>query len=100
MNIPVELFLGFMALSIVFIIMGVVKKSPALIVTSGMFILTMGVLPDGIIMGKIPTESTVTGATTTYEFIDNVFTYTQVTKMMFGLLGAFIMFVGALMVRD
>lgn len=100
MNIPIELFLGFIAMTFILIVVGIVRKVPALMVISGMFILFLSVVSTGIIMGKIPVSSVTSGATTTYTFQDNVFVFTNTTKVIFALFGGIVMIIGALMMRD
>lgn len=103
MNIPVELFLGGIVVSIALAIFGFIRQPqiPAMLVFAGIFIFSLAVIPDGIIMGKIPETSVSSGSTVTYTFVDNVFTWDQLPKTIFGLIGATIMLCGAIMVgRD
>jgi len=100
MNIPIELFLGFTGVSIAFAIFGFARNPqvPVTIVIGGIFILLLAVSTTGIIMGKIPTTSVTSGSTVNYTFIDNVFDFTELHKVLFAVLGAFMMLFGGLMV--
>lgn len=99
-NIPVELFLGFIGISVGMAIFGFIRNPqiPAMMVFAGMFILSIAVITTGVIMGKIPESSSVSGSTTTYVMVDNIFIFTELPKTLFGLLGAIFMLSGALMV--
>ena len=100
MEIPVELFLGFIGVSIAMAIFGFVRNPqiPATIVMGGMFILTLSVATTGIIMGKIPVTSVDSGSTTTYTFVDNTYDFTEFPKTIFALIGVMLMILGGLMV--
>ena len=100
MDIPIELFLGFIVVSIALAIFGFMRQPqiPATIVMGGMFILTLAVTTDTIIMGKIPTQSVDSGATTTYTFIDNTYEFTEMPKVLVSLIGVMAMILGGLMV--
>jgi hypothetical protein len=100
MEIPIELFLGFTALFLAVGIVGFIRNPqvPAMIVISGIFILTLGVITNGIIMGAIPTTSVTSGSTTNYSFEDNVFEFTEMHKTLFAIVGAIMMLMGGLMV--
>src|SRR5574342_1420712 len=100
MEIPIELFLGFIGMSIGLAIFGFVRNPqiPAMLVFAGIFILMVSVMTDSIIMGKIPESSTVTGATTDYVMVDNIFIFTELNKVLFALVGVVCMLSGAIMV--
>lgn len=100
MNIPFELFLGFVVACIGLGVFGLIRQPqiPAMLVFAGLFILTISVVTTGVIMGKIPTTSTVSGLTTTYEFEDNIFEFTELPKTLFALLSVIFMLLGAVMV--
>lgn len=101
MDIPIELFLGFIATTVIMIIIGIVRQPqiPALIVFAGMFILTIVVTTDGIIMGKIPASSTESGSTVNYTFVDNVFVFDNFIKTIFALFAVILMLSGALLTK-
>jgi len=103
MNIPVELFLGGIVVSIALAIFGFIRQPqiPVMLVVGGMFILTIAVMTDGVIMGKIPITSTSTSSTVvTYEFVDNVYAFDELAKVMFALMGVMCMLCGGLMSRS
>ena len=98
--IPVEMFLAGLGVSIALAIFGFIRSPPipATIVIGGMFILTLSVITGGIIMGKIPTTSVTSGSTVNYTFIDNVYEFTEMNKVIFALFGVMAMILGGLMV--
>lgn len=100
MDIPVELFLGFIGVSIAIALFGFVRNPqiPACLVMGGMFILFLSVATDNVIMGKIPTTSVTSGSTVNYTFIDNIFEFNELPKVIFALIGTMFMIVGGLMV--
>jgi len=100
MNIPVELFLGGIVVSIALAIFGFIRQPqiPAMLVFAGIFIFFIAIVTTGVIMGKIPTTSVESGSTVTYTFTDNVFEFTELPKTFFGLIGVIFMLCGALMV--
>ena len=100
MDIPIELFLGFIGTSIALAIFGFMRNPqiPATIIMGGMFILFLAVATDNVIMGKIPTTSVDSGSTTTYTFVDNLYEFTEMPKVIFALLGTMAMILGGLMV--
>lgn len=100
MIIVIELFLASLVVSIAVAIFGFIRQPqiPAMLVFSGMFILVLAVATDTIIMGKIPITSTSSGNVVTYAFIDNEFTFTELPKTLFGIMGSVLMLIGALMV--
>lgn len=87
-NIPFELFISFVSISVVLTLFGIMKSIPVLLVAGGLFIITMTVLTDNIIMGKVPASSTTSGSTTTYVMVDNLFAFTQWHKILFSFFGA------------
>ena len=99
MDIPVELFLGFIGISLVMVGISLAKQIPAIMVFGGMFMLIWVVVTDNIIMGKIPTTSTVSGSVTTYDFEDNLFPLTDWGKVIFSLFAVIMMLVGALITK-
>lgn len=100
MEIPIELFSVFIGIFISIGIFGFIRQPqiPVMIVVSGIFILTLGAITTEIDMGAIPTNSTTTGSTTTYNFRDNPFDFTEMHKTLMLLVGAIFMFVGGFMV--
>ncbi len=102
MDIPIEIFLGFMGLSFAMAVMSFMPKTkqPFLLFIAGVMITFMSVTTDNIIMGKIPITSTVSGSTTTYAFIDNLFEFTQWHKILFALIGSIMLIVGAVVWKD
>jgi hypothetical protein len=100
LDIPVELFLGFNALSVGLGIFGFIRQPqvPAMIVFGGLFLFVLAIMTDNVIMGKIPTDSTASGATTTYTFEDNTFQFTELPKILYALVGVVMMLTGAIMV--
>ena len=97
---PVELFLGFVGIAVGLAIFGFIRQPqiPAMLAFGGIFILFISVMIGGIIMGKIPVESTSSGSTTNYEFEDNVFDFRGFGQAVFGFFGAVMMLSGGLMV--
>ena len=103
MEIPIELFLAGLGVSLALAVFGFCRNPqiPATIVMGGMFILFLSVVTTEINMGKIPTTSVNSGSTTTYTFTDNIFEFTEMNKVFFSLLGVMCMILGGLMVmRD
>lgn len=102
MDIPVELFLGGIVVSIALAIFGFIRQPqiPVMLVVGGMFIMTIAVMTDGVIMGKIPITSVSSGSTVTYTFEDNIYAFDELAKVMFALMGVFCMLCGALMTRS
>ncbi|SRR6266508_960799 len=96
MDIPIELFLGFIVLSFGMGVIGLWQKIPLLMLISGAMITFWALETDVVIMGKIPITSSVSGSTTTYAFIDNTFVFTQYPKILLGLIGSIVMFSGGL----
>ena len=96
MDIPIELFLGFIGLSFGVGIIGLWQKIPLALLLSGAMLMFWAVITDIIIMGKIPITSTVSGSVTTYAFIDNTFEFTQYPKILFGIIGSVLSIAGGL----
>lgn len=94
MDIPIELFSIFLALNLVFIGIGVAKKMPVLILSAGVFIITLSALTDNIIMDRVPTSSTDSGSSHTYLYTPSVFKFTEWPKTLFSLVGAIMMLIG------
>jgi len=100
--VPIEIFLPFIALSLVLAIIGFMSKTKnySLLLIGGAMITFWALITDTIILGKIPITSTVSGSVTTYAFIDNTFEFTQWPKIFFGLVGSIIMLAGGLAWKD
>jgi len=62
MEIPILLFLGFIGMSFIFVVIGLVKKVPAGVVIGGMFILSIAIMTDKIVLGQTieETDNTIT----------------------------------------
>ena len=77
MNIPFEVFFGFIGVSAFLFVLGLVKQPtiPASVVASGMFILLIASMADGLIMGNLVTKSVQSGSTTTYTYTADVFAF-------------------------
>lgn len=101
MEIPIELFLGAIGLSLALVVVGFIRQPqiPVTVVLGGMFILFLAVTTTEINMGKIPITSVTSGSTVTYTFIDNLFSFTEIPKVIFGLIGSIMMLIGGLMVN-
>jgi hypothetical protein len=100
MNIPIELFAIFLGVSMALLGVGLAKKVGAIILCSGMFVLFTAIITDFIIMGSIPSSSTVSGSTTTYVMVDNLFEFTELHKIFMSIVGIFIMLIGVLFARE
>ena len=105
LDIPIELFAVFMAMTLTSVAVGVGKSVPILVFAGGMFILTMSVSIDNIIMGykydvlityDIPSD-TITEDASTEEPIN--FQFTELVKILFGLMGSLVMLVGFMVYR-
>ena len=98
-NIPIELFGMLSAISLVVFGIGVAKKIGVVCVAGGLLLMTVGLLTDNLIMGKIPASSTLSGSTTTYTLVDNTFQFTYWHKILFVFMGAILAIVGVLISR-
>lgn len=101
MDIPIELFLGFIATTFIMIIIGIVRNPqiPALIVFAGMFLLTITITTDNIIMGQLVTLSTFNTTNTEYDYEPDLFPFTEMVKVIFALFAVILMLSGALLTR-
>lgn len=99
-NIPFELFLGFMGVSISLAIFGLARNPqiPAMIVFAGVFILVMAVSIDNIIMGQLVDKSASSGQSVTYTYKPDLFAFNALPKVLFTFIAAVMMLTGALMV--
>lgn len=90
---PIELFLGFVAISVGIAIFGFIRQPqiPAMLAFGGLFILFISVMVGGLIMGSIPDSSTTAGATTTYDMTDNNYDFRGFPQVVFALMGAIMM---------
>lgn len=98
---PVELFLGFIAMAIAMAIFGFMRQPqiPAMVSFAGIFILFISIMLSGIIMGKMPDSSVTSGSTTNYNMTDNVFDFTGFPQVIFGFVGSIMALTGGLMVN-
>lgn len=101
MEIPFELFLGFVGIAVGLAIFGFIRQPqiPAMLAFGGIFIFMIAVLTTGVIMGKIPETSIDSGSTTTYTFIDNVYPFDSWSKTLFALVGGIMMLASGFMVN-
>lgn len=66
MDIHIALFLGFLSLTFLFFVMGIVRRAPYMLVFTGLFIFFISVMTDNIIMGyRDAGESAVLNSTHT-----------------------------------
>lgn len=74
-NIPVELFLGFIGMTFMLIVIGIVRKPnvPVLVVSAGAFILSIAVMTDNIVLGQKQIDDTEISEST--DIIMNVNTH-------------------------
>lgn len=104
MNIPFEVFFGFIGVSAFLFVLGLVKQPtiPASVVASGMFILLIASMADGLIMGQLVSQSTFSNSTniTTYTYTPDVFTMNNYVRVGIALIGCMIMLIGGLMLRS
>lgn len=99
-NVPIEVFLPLIALSLSMGVLGMWKKIPFVLLISGAIITFIAIDTTSISLGKIPEKSVTTGLTTTYTFIDNTFEFTQWHKIFISLIGSIIMFIGAFQFKE
>lgn len=97
MNIPIELFAMFIGGAFGIVSIGLAKQQVAGVscAIGGMIIIVVALLTDVILLGIIPIESITVGDTTTYDYIDNTFTFTEWHKILMMIVGAFVMILGA-----
>jgi len=98
--LPVEMYLGLVGISIAFAIFGFIRQPqiPAMLMFGGIFILFIGVMFNGIILGVQPESSTTTGSTTDYVMVNHGFDMSGVPQMLVGLIGAVMMLTSGIMV--
>jgi len=96
MDIPFEVFVMFVGTAIAMSIIGIWKKTPLLLFIGGSLIAFWVIMTDNIIMGSIPQSSSVSGLTTTYVMVDNLYPFTEYPKILFALLGSMMGIAGAL----
>jgi hypothetical protein len=99
MEVPIELFFGFIGVTLTLVAIGLAKGVPALLVFAGMFLLMWTVVIDDINMGNIPRNATTSGATTTYDYIDDPYPFISWPKVIFSLFSVVLMLVGALLTK-
>ena len=102
MIVPIEIFLPFIALAFALAVLSFLPKTKNyfLLLIAGSMITFWALITDTIIMEKIPITSTVSGAVTTYAFIDSTFEFTQWPKIFFALIGSIMMLAGGLAWKD
>ena len=98
MEIPIEIFLPLIGLSLAMAVISFLPKERPyfLLMLAGSIIAFSSLTTDTILLGKIPSTSVVSGSTTTYTFIDNTFEFTEWYKIFFMLIGVVIMLAGAI----
>lgn len=99
MEVPFEVFFGFIGVTLTLVAIGLAKGIPALLVFAGMFLLMWVVVTDEINMGNIPHNATDTGSVTTYEYKDDPYLFIEWPKVIFGLFAVVLMLVGALLTK-
>lgn len=102
MDIPFQLFLGFIGISIGLAVFGFIRQPqiPAMLAFAGMFMLAFTVATDNIIMNEhvsIVNANTTSGVSQ-YSYTPNLFHFDQYPKMIFALISSIFMLGGALMV--
>ena len=97
--IPIELFLGFIGITLVLVGIGLARQIPAMMVFAGMFLLMWTMIITEIDMGSIPVQAVDSGATTTYNYEPDIFEFTEWPKVIFALFSVILMLIGALMTR-
>ena len=104
MNIPFEVFFGFIGVSAFLFILGLARQPtiPASVVASGMFILLISAMADGLIMGQLVQKSTFANTTniTTYTYTPDVFQMNNYVRIGIALIGCMIMLIGGGMLRS
>lgn len=99
MQIPIELFFGFIGVTLTLVAIGLAKGIPALLVFAGMFLLMWVAVTDEINMGNIPHNATQSGSVTTYEYQHDPYSFISWPKVIFGLFAVILMLVGALLTK-
>lgn len=96
MDIPYEILLGFIFGTMAMSIIGVWKQIPLMMFIGGAIITFLIVITDNIIMGIMPDTSSVSGSTTTYTLVNDLYPLDQWVKILFALMGSVFMLGGAL----
>lgn len=108
MDIPVELFLGFIGITLIMTVIGLMRdpRIPLVIMVAGMFIFPFVAITDKIIMGYETELITNTSANTTSNATVTSYTYgdakpiyydfTEYPKLFFGIYGSGLIFLGAI----
>lgn len=99
-DILLELFMGFIGVSIALAIFGLVRNPqiPAMVAFGGMFILVIAVSTDNIITGQLVDTSSTSGPITDYSYTPDKFPFTELPKLLFSLIGVVMILTGGLMV--
>ena len=102
MNIPFEVFFGFIGVSAFLFILGLVARIPASLVASGMFILLISAMADGLIMGQLVSKSTFANSTniTTYSYTPDIFQMNNYVRVGIALIGCMVILIGGLMTKS
>lgn len=98
-NLPIEVFFGFIAVTLVLVALGIARKVPALIVFAGMFLLMWVALIDSFNLGSIPTSSNQVGSTINYNYEPDTYLFTEWLKVIFALFSVTLMLIGALLTK-
>lgn len=98
--LPVEIYLGFLGVSIGFAIFGFIRtpQVPAMLAMGGIFILVLAVMFNGVILGVEPESSTTTGDTTDYSMVNHGFDMSGMPQVLIALVGAVMMLTSGIMV--
>lgn len=96
MNIPFEVFTVLIGVFLAVGVIGLWKKAPVLLIIVGSIIALLGIMTDNFVLGQSPTNSTVSGSTTTYVFTDRSYTLDAWNKIFICLVGVVLCIVGGL----
>jgi hypothetical protein len=101
MELPFEMFSVFMAMSLVFVGLGIIKQAPIGLFIAGIFILFVSVITTEIDMGALATTLTDTSSTVTdVTYTPNNFEFTQEIKVMFALTGTFLIMMSLMIAKN
>lgn len=104
MNIPFEVFFGVIGACAFLFILGLIRQPPipASVVASGMFLLTIAVIPDNLIMGQLVKSSSFSNSTnvTTYTYTQDLFPMNNYVKVFLALIGCMVILIGGLMLKS
>lgn len=91
-TIRIEMFVTLIVASLVMVVLGFFKTSPALILTGGMIFFMIALLVSTVQFGNLVSSSTVSGSTTSYTYTPDNFTLTSTVELLFVLIGALFCF--------